>query len=254
MLALDRALANQSATGAVDGGKSKIVRKTPVAEKTVPASVPVPTTEHIQVPLGLSTFVTLPLFATVMQKVKEQSNATSVSVSCDEKSSKISITITASTVEAKTLARKLVEEELSKSLVIQTSKNKLQKQKKTSDEDDASDSPDPIPVPSPVKTKTLPPTKVKPTLPEKSKPVEVLPVVKDRAIDEVSVRQSAVSSSSVTQLKASDKGKGKTDGLSALLQAMKQLPDSEVNTLITAIYIVFSTLSYHLKPLKYGVY
>jgi hypothetical protein len=197
------------------------VRKTPVAENVAPAPVPAPVliTEHISVPPGLYTYVALPSFTQVLQKIKDQSKAPSVSVSCDEKTSKVSVVITALTVEAKTLARKLVEEELTKSL-----KNKLQKPKKAIDEDVASDTL----VPSATKIKTVPSTKLKTSLPEKSKQAEAPLPAKVKPVEVVPAKQSALSSSSLTKIKLSEKGRGQTDGLSALLQAMKQLPDSEV--------------------------
>jgi DNA-binding FrmR family transcriptional regulator len=229
------------------------VRKIPVGEKAAPAPAsapaPVPITEYISVPPGLSTFVTLPLFAQTMQKIKDQSKAISVSVSYDEKTSKVSVVITASTVETKTIARKLIEEELTKSL-----KNKLQKPRKVIDEDDTSDTRAPSPVASPTKMKAVPPTKMKTALPEKSKPAEALLAAKVKAVDEVASKQSALSSSSATQIKVTEKGRGKTDGLSALLQAMKQLPDSEVKAHYIAIFNVFSTPLYHSTSLEYCVH
>jgi DNA-binding FrmR family transcriptional regulator len=229
------------------------VRKTPVGEKAAPAPAaapaPVPISEYISVPPGLSTFVTLPLFTQTMQKIKDQSKAISVSISCDEKTSKVSVLITASTVETKTIARKLIEEELTKSL-----KNKLQKPRKVIDEDDASDTHAPSSVASPTKMKAVPPTKLKTALPEKSKPAEAVLAAKVKAVDEVASKQSALSSSSATQIKVTEKGRGKTDGLSALLQAMKQLPDSEVKAHHIASSTRFFTSLYHLTSLKYCVY
>ena len=225
-------MSNQSEIVAVDAGKGKTVRKTPVAEKSDPAPAPVPVllTEQIPVPTGLSTFVTLPLFTQIMQKVKDISRVTSISISSDERTSKVSIVISALTAEAKSLARELVEEELSKSLIMLASKNKLQKQKKVIDDDDASDTAVPTPVTSPPKIKPVPPTKPKTPLPEKSKPTVVPSAAKVVADVEAPAKQSALSTTSATKPKASEKGRGKTDGLSALLQAMKQLPDTEVNT------------------------
>lgn len=149
-----------------------------------------------------------------MQKVKEQSKATSIFVSCEERTSKVIVVVTAMTVEAKSLARKLVEEEMSKSLAILVTKNKLQKQKKPSEEDEALDTP--IPSPTKMKSKTA--------SPEASRAAVAPPAGPGRGPGGANATQLALSSSSATQQKVIEKGKAKTDGMSVLLRAIKDLP------------------------------